>query len=300
MLNSCRKNRARVPRGFPKAIPRGIALMQVLLMTAIISILLLIMMAYTKQHLEQADELEIRLQQHFDLYSAMADLQTSLLAHHWLSPGDSGYEATDDGWQRNWNFWGEPFQVGDFNARITTLTALTDLRGVDTEMAELLVHVGVPAQRARGMARELMLFQRPDEQMSVVTPPSPSQPHIPVQHITELEQLSQWTREDALRIEPFVTTFASRLLNWMYLPDRLLELKMSSAEAEVVRAARADNTFNRRLFTQLTGYDQDEFVLFYPGPDFRIEIWHNSADSIAVLEFEGTFDPHSSVPVQKR
>jgi|GEM_PF-3273233 len=279
---------------------KGLALVQVLLLVAMLSILLLLMTANTQQQQKQVIALQAQLDQHFRLYSTGNDMLYSLLTHSWNRSAQASASgsailqsaANESGgvnaWHEHWNFYASSFSLNDYSARITNLNSLVSIQSPGRPMVLLLKHLGYAEAEAISLANQVPTpfattssfgpMQLPSEQ-------SQQEDFLPLQHTHELSLLPGWDKELMQRVAPYVTTYSSGFVNEAYLPNTMLEMMVSKSQADIIRLMRAEGTFNSIQFEAVTEMLENELRRFFVGPDFRIEVWHNSSPYfVRVLE----------------
>lgn len=280
---------------------QGIALIQVLLMVAVISIMLIIMMTYTKLHLQQISDVQDHLEQRFELYSAATEVQYSLLTEDWLEAGEPGFTAEGNPWARGWNLYGDVFTVGNYEVRIQNMGSLVSTRD-ELSMRRLLIAQGYSEHRAYELAATARRWQRVIAESDYGQLPSEQfvASRIPIQHIRELEQLPGWDKEVVDRIAPYLTVVSAGLLNPAYLPEELLLLAVSPSQSDILAQIRREGQFNRDVFSRLSGIEVNEFMSFFPGPAFRVEL--SGADSAQgiTLRLDAIYSPYTRVPYSLR
>jgi len=274
---------------------QGIALMQVLLMVGIISILLLIMMHSTRQHLNQVDALQQQLDQHFELYSVETDLQFALLTTNISFP-----EQTPNEWSQQWNFYGKPFQVGDYQVELINLKSLVGLNRSPGPVRQLLMAYGASELQANRMVETLNDWQTVPELRREDRLGTDYGAGLPIQHLRELESLPGWDHELVTAIEPWINAWEPYAFNPAYAPDALISVVLTDAQFDILQQMRAEERFSRQEYMAITGDEEDEFTSYLPGPEYRIIIRRADEEISLVRVTDGVFAPHQRRPVQVR
>lgn len=278
---------------------QGIALVQVLLLTAVFSVLLLSMVGYANSHQRQASAVDHQLQERFDLYSTASELQFNLLTQGW---SDTGGEQNANAWAQHWNFYGQPFEVQGYTARIQNVGSLVNTYDAQN-MARLLTLFGVESSEAQQMATTLRSWQRISdfERQGVLLSERLAQPgRLPIQHVREIELLNGWNSDIVNAVEQYITTINTGFLNPLYLPSEILDIAVTSGQAQALQQMRNSGTYNRSSFTRVTGISSDEFVSLFPGPTFQISLAKQGVEGVTRIELEATFEPYAEQPYSLR
>jgi hypothetical protein len=258
------------------------------------------MTANTQQQQKQVMALQIQLDQHFDLYSQGNEIVFSLLTHEWndavptsiavLSTASKPTGRYDNAtiWSEHWNFYAYLFSNGDYSARITNINSLVSTQSLGNGMFLLLKQLGYSETQASLLANEIRSpfgSQSATGEAQLPSLQAQQEEFVPVQHVHELSLLPGWSKELMQGVAPYVTTFNSRLFNEAYVLDDMLEMVVTTAQADIIRTMRAEGRFNPLAFETVSELYEDEFRSFSPGPDFRIEVWQNSTpDFVRVVE----------------
>ncbi|WP_026972363.1 hypothetical protein [Aliagarivorans marinus] len=241
---------------------QGIALIQVLLMTAIISVLAMQMAYSAKSKVTIAQSLRDRVLAEVKLRDAESELLFALSTLPWDATSAEGMSA-------RWNFYGKPFSYGDgISIRIQDSGGLISLfNGGDSQMVDqVLQRVLGDRQKARLARAQIIdaqgyhsehsaselsgqMFQSYSELTQAL-----GQLHVPVEHH------SMFTRMPYGAFLP------------LYAPDAVLKHWLSEGVAESIIEARSEGRLTQQLFTQFTGLYKSDDLMFYPSGSFLIEL----------------------------
>lgn len=225
---------------------QGMALFQVLLIVAIISVLLLIMSQQTQSTVQQAQTLQDRVERELALSSAAAYTDSLLLSNDWLlasgDPDSPLYQI---------NFYGEPYALTlpDREAyaalsRTVTLTlqneaSLLDLNFRTDDIEPLLVALGKSPSEARNMVDDLRAFLAEPEQ-------------IYFQTIADVAHLDSWTVADVALVRN-LTSISAPIFNPVWMPDALLPVLLTPEQADTIRSLRKSNESSAGLLQDFFG-----------------------------------------------
>lgn len=260
---------------------RGIALVQVLLITGVISILLLSMVKLTQQQLNQAVAIENQISGQLKQTTILNRIQFKILTTESMS---------EDGW----NVYGTPVTYHDYNVRIQDLGSLISLLSNTSYLQKLLVNQGLPEGRAETLSEQIRLWQKDSSESSSFMG-SEENEFIPLQHVSELQHIGDWKREDMLLVEGFVHVYPTGLFNPLYVPQEMLEVIVSNNEAEAIMAMREESRYSRQGFSQLTGIQGDEFMPMTRSDFYRIQI---TGEDGSALEVDVVLRPYDNTPLK--
>lgn len=258
---------------------RGVAIVQVLLISFIISMLMVQVGLSARDNVSRAALLESRARSGLHLHSVESELAYSLLTHP-LRRGP----AAEDPYARNWNFLGQPFEVGAAVIKIQDESGLARIPMFGARSFErLLLDLAVSPEAARELSEELIRYQYGgnypklgDDEGAMFAVPA-----YPLQSVTELRQLKGM--EDWLyrRLAPLVTTYPAPGFNPTTAPEVLLRPILAETQIQAVRQFRSSGELNRESFWKLTGLEKSERLIGTPGPGLRIEVSLASQDGEA-------------------
>lgn len=292
---------------------QGMALIQVLLLVAMLSILLLLMVANTQQQQQQVLAIQSQLSEQFDLYSHANDLLFGLLTEPPEPVVESIASRTEPAkkhvWNPDWNFYAQAFSFkGGYGAaqhlsqaRLTNLNSLINLQYTSYGLARLLRALGYRDAEADALARAVQEWQQPSTAVGaqLYSERSETLVTLPIQHGYELAFVPGWSEQLAQQVTPYVTVVGIGMLNEAYMPDNMLGILLSRSQADTIRQLRAEGRFSREQFSTLTGIEADEFRTLYPGPDFRVEVWHEHNPAF-VRVLEVSLSPYKKEPLALR
>lgn len=256
-------------------IVRGIALIQVLLITAIFSTLLLIMVSNVKQHQGVAYQILEKAEKQLILYSAMNELSFQLLTQSWLGEG-SGEQKV------GWNFYGKPFEFESthklaasflveepgykIQAKIQDINGLIDVRFPGEEMQKLLVAKGVAPEKVVHTIQSIESSQRKTSLKNL----SFSSPGLYFQHVSELKSLPVWEAGVMPEVDAYLRAQGDNF-NYLTAPEKLLATLLPKAQFDILHSWREQNTYTLHRAEQFLG----PLVLegpYFPGNELIITL----------------------------
>ena len=258
---------------------KGIALAQVLLLVAIISVLMLSFLTVNQKNLKTTQQLVQRVEARLKLETVKARLLEQLLSQVWETKSNG---SSDDVAAR-WNFYGEPFELYDAQITIENVASLFNL-GIQDEqyLTKGMRTLGI--QDPVTKARLLLDWQINDEKdESVNSGMRRPMPNRPLQSLTELSFIEGFTAQDIATLKRYSTLLLTGFSNPAQAPNELLPLYMTNEKAARVISLRRNGDFSERNFTRVTGFYGDENEVLSAGPIFRISI-RVVADGISQYE----------------
>lgn len=254
----------------------GVALLQVLLMSAVISVLALQMSYSAKDKVSIAQVIQDKVMAEVEVRTIESELLFALATQRWVKEPQQ-----DNLLAQRWNFYGLPFDYGD-NGRVsiqdnsglisvfnggdknTIERAFTQLLG-DTHKARKARSALVEQQGYRKTSTQTGLngqfFQSRDEMLAA------------------LEKLGI----SASKAEMFTRIPYSAYLP-LAAPDDSLRLWLPSRQAEAAIESRNNGELTPERFTRLTGLQKNDYMLFYPSGRFMIQIQVQKGDARALKE----------------
>lgn len=249
---------------------KGVALVQVLLVTTIIILLVMQLSLTAAEQVRRAQALQDRSEAALYLHSREVALLYTLLTESLVpSPGSANPYAA------SWNFHGEPFVVDGLEITLQDQSGLMPfpVSGV-TDFEELLTVLGLGPTRAREIAAGLAHW------LGIAAPGS-SRPGDammrggtadPVQYFGELRFLAGMDERLYARLAELMTLYPTPGFNPLTAPAPLLRMQMPESTLGAVLEARRKGELDERRLWQLARIGADEVVLPFVGPGIGIRI----------------------------
>lgn len=281
---------------------RGVALVQVLLLTAILMAVLLTAHMEARRHIKIA-ELAV------ERALTAADLQTreSEILFAFLTEPRKVQPDSSDPLLQHWNFINKPFQVVDhaIESEVSiqdqaALVALNSPQGL-LPVLSLLTDDSAKAEQIVAAIED---WQDQDntpkfggaEQKSY--PASVAVRNAPIQHVSELLYIKGMTPELYQQLVPLVTLFPKRFQNLYAMDEVLLKSYIDPVRVEQILAERQQGTLSPERFAELSGIEQDEFISFTPGNGLRVRFTVFRNDVKLSRQFSVTVNPSADDPLE--
>lgn len=249
---------------------RGVALVQVLLVTAIIILLVMQLSLTAADQVRRAQALMDRSEAGLYLHSREVALLYTLLTEPLVaSPASSNPYAA------SWNFHGEPFVVDGLEFVLQDQSGLMrfPVSGV-TEFEELLAVLGLGPSQASEMAERLAHWigiglpggGRPGDAMMR------DGTGDPVQYFGELHFLAGMDEQLYRKLAELMTLYPTPGFNPLTAPAPLLRMRMPESTLGAVLDSRRTGELDQNRLWQVAGIGADESILPLAGPGIGVRI----------------------------
>lgn len=262
---------------------RGVALILVLMITAVLGLLMLQLGLTAKDHTNRAQRLVDRATADVRLRSVQSALLFELATRPWEKSSDFD-ASTFPG--EFWNFGGRSFKFLEANVSIQDMSGLIPFPQPGESagrLAQMLRAVGVPADQARRAADNLAVMQSPPVSM-------------PLQDPYELGVVGGLSPAQVRRVSEVGTIYPTGSFNPATATPAALAALYSGSALEGLRDLRARDDLDRSAYRAIAGEFADETALFYPGPGFRISTRVSFGVAVADEDLTVTIDPYSPAP----
>ncbi|WP_440054194.1 hypothetical protein ACSLBF_15150 [Pseudoalteromonas sp. T1lg65] len=274
---------------------KGIALLQVLLITAVLSLLALFITKTARQQVAIASAFDDRALALVKSYDAEASVLFALLTEFKL-PTTSITEASSD-LVSNWNFYGKPISLSE-----DTQITLQDLRGLlnlkypnETLWHDVLTRQGLSDYDSRLLLSQLQDWQDTDH-ISRHSMTEPEYKNGVIQVWSELEHLNL---DEPIRrfIEMNSTMFRLSIFNPMTSPDTLIRAMYEPSIAEEIIRMRDTNTLTPKLFSAYTGVKESTSLFLFPSNNFKMTLETQVGEARIHRTLHYLLKPRNSQPV---
>jgi general secretion pathway protein K len=274
---------------------RGVALVLVLLVTAIIILLVMQLSLTASEQVRSAQALQDRSEAALYLHSREAALLYTLLTEPLIPSSE-----TDNHYAAKWNFYGEPFEIDGLEVMLQDQSGLMRFPSTDiSEFRSLLSELGLGPARARSLSESLA-------QWIGVQRPGGSLPNGvmmrggtggPVQYFAELRALGGVDEELYERLAQLMTLYPTLGFNPLTAPAELLRLRMPESALAAVLDARRSGTLDENRLYSITGIATDETVLTSAGPGIGIQFKGEHLGVVLRRHVIARIDPYDEEPL---
>ncbi|MBU2891943.1 general secretion pathway protein GspK [Colwellia sp. D2M02] len=263
---------------------KGIALIQVLIITMVLTILGLFITQSIRGQVNTALKIQTNVDLGLKIETAEAILIQELLTNIRYADKDS-----ENALVKRWNFYGEPFQLNDY-----VMVKMQDLNGLlsfnvmsHSLAASLLAELGVEDHPARTFLDSLKDWIDKDDlkyingaeknyyrRMNLVGPRDGQ-----LQTFNEVLSIKMG---DILPLETWALYFTEQLttsFNPLNAPPLILKaLLQDQSRTDDIIAMRNSKELSPLRFTQMTGIDNDEYFNFATGRKIKVELLAESGN----------------------
>lgn len=249
---------------------KGVALVQVLLVTTIIILLVMQLSLTAAEHVRRAQALQNRSEAALYLHSReVALLYTLLTEPLYPSPESANPYAA------NWNFHGAPFVVDGLEITLQDQSGRMPfpVSGV-ADFERLLMVLGIGPTQAREIAARLAYWT--GVRLSGGSPPGDAMMRggsgDPVQYFGELRFLAGMDEQLYGKLAELMTLYPTPGFNPLNAPAELLQMRMSETALGAVLDARREGELDQNRLWRLARISADETVVVHTGPGIGIQI----------------------------
>lgn len=276
---------------------QGIALVQVLFLSAIITIMLFSVIKQSKDHVKTAELLQQRAEAVLALNTLEAETTFALSTQDRVVKTDSALEIT-----RDWNFYNVPFMMPEGAVQIQDLSGLGSVFHTDL-VVYLLASVGVAEDDLKVIAQGLKSVSRPGGEvpkyLDQFVKPSGlvTQRHTPLQQIEELRFYPGVSSSQFEQVKRLLTTFPITQFNYLTMPDEILSFYLDDVELKAVLQAREQHSLTAQIFSDITGLHFDQDYGSTVGRGLRLSFTASGKDVKLRRQADVVLDPYASEPI---
>jgi general secretion pathway protein K len=265
---------------------RGVALIQVLVMTAIMSLIALGFAFSAKEQVEIARAFSDRFKAELSMRTAQSQVMFRLFKHDPIELSDKQVNGI------KWNFRGQPFSISDdTTVSIQSVGGLFSLvTSPDDYLLSLFVEQGMTDSQANILLNSIKDWIDRDDSPRFGGAESQyyqqfdfKQPRNgPLQHVSELAVV-KGLPEDALKaLEPHLTTYVTSGFNPMLAAPELVRIVFDEGLAEQIVAQQKTGSFTEQNWLDIVGFKEFDGIETHPMSTFSLE-FEVKADSVRLV-----------------
>lgn len=257
---------------------RGIALIQVLLLSVLLSVILMSMNHQARQHIRLAEAVQHYTDATMALHSAEAEILFSMLSYEPFQLAQGSLVTAPD-----WNFYGEPFEFLDIELVVQDTSGLLNTSNPNAQVLSRFTAQSAGSEAVgRQIAASLADWQDKDD---MPRPDGAEQADYssvevrngPVQYSEELLFIKGMTPELFAELAPLLSFFTQGV-NINQQPEALWRLHLPENQVQELSRLRRAGQLTAELFETLAAITIDEFTRFSYGPGYRIGFTVKNAD----------------------
>lgn len=262
----------------------GVALIQVLLIVAMILILVVQLSSQSKEQLEVAIKLKEKSQWLMKMDTELEEIKFDLLT----TPRNQSSNTQP----RNWNFYGKSFVRQGIIVTLQDESGLLSLAYQGDTIEQLgLLPVNSPTERKLAI-KNIKMWQGTDESGSIL----PNSPGVLLQSMSETRLVPGW--QDIIVDEELFTHLPTEQFNQFNAPDKLIQRLVKPGEVEKVMSLRENGVYSisqlNRLFTvPLESYS------FYPPGIVRLKAQKTFEEWTLNRQYKVKLEPTSNKPIKQ-
>lgn len=271
----------------------GVALVLVLMVTAVLAITVLAMSLGAQSRVRQSAELLDRTEAMLNAHSHETAVAFSLLTESWLFDDVQYAERNSiSPYSQSWNFRGTPFVIDNAQIRIQDESGLLQIprpgQPVD-ELAALMRRLSFSDSQIRAALKNLA-EQDPSSRVDSVGV-------IPVQDLSELFVGSLLVAPSLIESLAANTTFTPvSYFNPLAAPLEVLIVKYGETVGTHLYDLSSRRELDNVSFFKAVGELAEENTMLFPGPVFRVWVSVRGKGSIAGREVVWSLRPYESEP----
>lgn len=276
---------------------RGVALIQVLLISTILSLMALHFSLSGRQQVQIARMMQDKVLAEVALRTLESEMLFALLT---VPYSDVEREAQQQNpLSRNWNFHGEPFSSATDNTiKLQDINGLVSLYGQsnNTLLLQLLQHLGQNQTQARQVVANLNHWQGFDGGAYTTDRNRQVRQNF-LLSVNELKHIGGIDTALFQQLVDNVTPLQTFLFNPLTAPAAVLNMLLPADIASEVISLRTNGTLNRYRFIELTGIDESDTISFTPGRRIAMELAVRRGSSVAKRRTICYIRPENSFPL---
>lgn len=281
-----------------KSQQAGIALIQILILTTVLTLMALHFTQTSKEQVGTATQLRDKVQAQLKLRTLEANVKYALLTR----PTNEFREEDRQGnpVSENWNFYSEPFSpFPDTEVVLQDLLGLLSLyRGRHNEyIQDFLLSQGMAEGEAREAIDALNQWQHSSDARLVGAEDIQQARGGFLRHHNELYQFLNAEEKYIQALKKVTSRFPSVFFNPYNAPPEVLRLFVADEIVDVIVENRKNDAISVRDFQRLTQLTDTDIYSYQPGLRFRINLKAEVGDSVATHEGLWYIRPNSKLPV---
>ena len=246
---------------------RGIALLQVLFLSMILSVMLISMHLKAKAALTLAQQLSDRAQAELQLYSADNEFKFVVLSQPLTLQG------SENG-QLQWNLHDEPFAFAGVNMQVQDVSGLVNLYNYN-DMARLFRYFNDESTAAQ-LLGQLQDWQDDDKDAGINGAEQSAYPaevrvrNQLMQTESEIRFLKSITPAQADLLLPWLSTAPQSYQNPLVMPDLVLQVMFGKTLADQLTRLRQTNKLDGDMLRVVMGAIHSDDWVFGPSGSYRV------------------------------
>lgn len=285
---------------------RGVALIQVLLITALLTVFALFLNQGAQRHVHIASLAKQRAEAEVLMHSAQSNLFYLLLTESQRYPTQNEMLEIESKSvkeiKNRWNYHNQLFDVSDYvSAKIQDQSGLINVNFMySSQVEDLLTSNGVPPKRAKQIIDTLLDWLDADNIARDLGRDSFLANDIrngKIADITEIEKVIPLSEDEKKLLYTNLNVFSRGDLNIMSASKELIASMSSFEKAQYVTKLRDEGKLTVNVFKEFTDITDQDGLRFVPSRRLAIKIYVNYYDVSLSKEFIVKFSPYAKHPI---
>lgn len=276
---------------------KGIALIQVLLLSAILAIMALQFTLSSRQQVRQAADFKDKISAEVALRTLESQVLMALLSLP-NSP-DTKTIQRQDAIGKEWNFYGEPFSVApDTEVSIQDINGQISIYGLPnlTPFRQLLMVLGQSEQQAKSIVDNLLYWQGKSHSTYTTLTNKAIRSNYMVSK-TELKHIRGIDDDLYRELEPLVTTFQTYQFNPLIAPKRILQSTLPDNISQEIYKLRKNGELTSSRYLELSPGFDDDVMTFQIGRRLEVKLLVKKGSAVAKRSVIWYIRPENRIPV---
>jgi len=278
---------------------KGVALIQVLIMTAIMSLIAIQFSLTARHQVDTAQSFNDRVMAELALKSAQSQILFNFFKHDPENLSDQVVNGV------KWNLRGQAFTlVEGVSVNIQSASGLMSTLTMPEEYwLKVLASLGIDDEKAYELVHSLMDWHDIDniqslygaEQNYYQNESLPLPRNGPMQHISELQYVKGMTAALYTQLSPMATIYPSGSFNPSLAPASLVNAIFDEDTAKQIIEAQQSGSFTEQKWYDIVGSRHYDFVDIHPRNTFLISITAKFNDVVLTRRFDIKVENQKSV-----
>lgn len=276
---------------------KGIALIQVLLLSTILAIMALQFTLSSRQQVRLAADFKDKILADIGLRTLESQVLMALLSLP-KSP-DTEMIQQQDAIGKEWNFYGEPFSVNpDIQVSIQDINGQISIYGLSnlTPFRQLLAVLGKSDPQVREIIDNLLYWQGKKDS-NYTTPTNQAVRSNYMVSKTELKHIRGIDDDLYRKLEPLVTTFQTYQYNPLIAPKLILQSALPSDVYQELKKLRETGELTSSRYLELSPGFDDDVITFQSGSRFEVKLLVKKGSAVAKRSVIWYIRPENRIPV---
>jgi len=268
---------------------QGVALIQVLVMTAIMSLIAIQFSKTARHQVETASDFNNRIIAQLRLKTAKSNILYNLFKHEPIQLSDKNINGV------KWNLRGTEFKFSE-GVRVSIISSSAYL-SVSTAprdyLMKLFLSTGIKSSEATGIVDSITDWVDRDDYVSPYGAESQyyrtkgtSPRNGPMQHISELKAVKGVTEPVYQQVKNLLTVYPTRSLNPSLAPNSLIKILFDEDTASQIIEAKSRQKFDREIWRGIVGSRVYPFIDLQPAMIVSITINAQYQDVLLTEQFD--------------